>query len=100
MEEDASVAARLGVHFRVTVERRLDGAVAVGNHKMSTLQDLEKGKPTEIDALLGVICVLGDLVGCPTPLADALLALVKQKKRVLLESRQKGGQDSRTIDVD
>lgn len=85
MVEAQEVAGRLGVKFRVTIERRLDGAAAVGNHKMSTLQDLERGKPTEIDALLGVISELGRMVDCPTPLADALLALVKQKERILLE---------------
>lgn len=85
MMEAREVAERLGVHFRVTIERRLDGAGAVGDHKMSTLQDIECGKPTEIDALLGVISELGSLVGSPTPLADALLALVKQKERMRLE---------------
>lgn len=85
MMEAREVAERLGVHFRVTIERRLDGAGAVGDHKMSTLQDIESGKSTEIDALLGVISELGSMVESPTPLADALLALVKQKERILIE---------------
>ena len=84
MQEAEKVASHLGVHFRVGIERRLDGASAIIGHKMSTLQDLERGRPLEMDALLGVVEELGRMVGEPTPLAEALLALVNLKERVRL----------------
>jgi 2-dehydropantoate 2-reductase len=82
MLEGQAVAERLGVHFRVDVERRIDGAGAVGAHKTSTLQDLERGRPMEIDALVTVVQELGRLVDLPTPTIDTVLALVQQRARI------------------
>ena len=82
MLEGQTVAERLGVHFRVDVERRIDGAGAVGAHKTSTLQDLERGRPMEIDALVTVVQELGRLVDLPTPTIDTVLALVQQRARI------------------
>jgi 2-dehydropantoate 2-reductase len=79
MAEAQAIGDRLGVHFRVDIERRLDGAGAVGAHRTSMLQDLERGRPMEIDPLVTVIQELGRMVGVPTPTVDTVLALVQQR---------------------
>lgn len=82
MLEAKDIAERFGVHFRVDVERRIDGAGAVGAHKTSMLQDLEAGRPMEIDPLLTVVQEMGRLVDQPTPTIDAVLALIKLREKV------------------
>ena len=82
MVEAQSVGHRLGVHFRVNVERRIDGAGAVVGHKTSMLQDLERGRPMEVDALVTVVQELGVLVDVPTPTIDTVLALIQQRGEV------------------
>ncbi len=84
MLEAKGIAEQFGVHFRVDVERRINGAGAVGAHKTSTLVDLENGRPMEIDPLLTVVQEMGRLVGEPTPTIDVVLALVKQRERMAL----------------
>ncbi|WP_354683634.1 2-dehydropantoate 2-reductase [Cupriavidus necator] len=79
MVEAQAIAQRFGVKFRVDVERRIDGAGAVGAHKTSMLQDLEAGRAMEIDPLLTVVQEMGRLVGEPTPMCDAVLGLIKQR---------------------
>jgi 2-dehydropantoate 2-reductase len=81
MEEAAMVADALGVHFPITVEKRIDGAGEVGAHKTSMLQDLERGRPMEIDALLGAVVEFADLATLETPLCRAILALVRERAR-------------------
>lgn len=82
MAEAQAVGEALGVKFAVDVEKRIDGAGAVGAHKTSMLQDLERGRPMEIDALVTSVQELGRLVGVETPFLDAVLALVKQRARI------------------
>jgi 2-dehydropantoate 2-reductase len=82
MEESEKIARRIGVHFRVGIDRRIDGAAAVGAHRTSMLQDLEKQRPLELDALLTVVQELGRLVDVDTPIIDAVLALAQQMGRV------------------
>lgn len=82
MEEAEKIARRIGVHFRVDIERRINGAASVGAHRTSMLQDLEKGRALEIDALLTVVQEMGRLVDVATPTIDAVLALVQQLGRV------------------
>jgi 2-dehydropantoate 2-reductase len=82
MVEAEAVARALGVRFAITVDRRLDGAGEVGVHKTSMLQDLERGRPLEIDALLGAVVELGEMVGQPMPLSTAVLALVRERARL------------------
>ncbi len=82
MEEAEKIARRIGVHFRVNIERRIDGAAAVGAHRTSMLQDLDKRRPLELDALLTVVQELGRLVNVDTPIIDAILALAQQMGRV------------------
>jgi 2-dehydropantoate 2-reductase len=85
MVEAKGIGDRLGVHFRVDVEKRLDGAGAVGAHKTSMLQDLEQGRPMEVDPLLTVVQEVGRLVGQATPVIDIVLALIKQRERMAHE---------------
>ncbi|GAB7545884.1 2-dehydropantoate 2-reductase [Cupriavidus sp. 8B] len=82
MLEAQAIAERFGVRFRVDVERRIDGAGAVGAHKTSMLQDLEAGRAMEIDPLLTVVQEMGRLVEQPTPMVDAVLGLIKQRERM------------------
>jgi 2-dehydropantoate 2-reductase len=82
MLEAQAVGERLGVRFGVDVERRIEGAAAVGAHKTSMLQDLERGRPMEIDALVTAVQEMGRLVGVATPAIDAVLALVAQRARL------------------
>jgi 2-dehydropantoate 2-reductase len=85
MLEAQRIAEQFGVHFRVDVERRIDGAGKVGAHKTSTLVDLEHRRPLEIDPLLTVVQEMGRLVGEPTPTCDAVLALIKLRERIMLQ---------------
>jgi 2-dehydropantoate 2-reductase len=82
MIEAQAIGEKLGVRFAVDVERRIDGAAAVGAHRTSMLQDLEKGRPMEIDALVAAVQELGVLVGVETPTINTVLALVQQRARV------------------
>ena len=77
MSEAQSIANKLGVTFRVSLEKRIDGAERVGKHKTSMLQDVEAGKALEIDALVGTVVELGKLTNTPTPYIDAVYAAVK-----------------------
>lgn len=82
MEEAEKIARRIGVHFRVDIEKRINGAAAVGAHRTSMLQDLDKGRPIELDALLSVVQEMSRLVDVETPAIDIVLALTKQMGRV------------------
>ncbi|MCB1489500.1 MAG: 2-dehydropantoate 2-reductase [Bauldia sp.] len=77
MVEAQAIGEKLGVAFPVDVDRRIEGAGAVGPHKTSMLQDLELGRPMEIDALVTAVQELGRLVGVATPAIDSVLALVR-----------------------
>ena len=82
MVEAQTIAQKLGVRFPIPVDQRIDGAAAVGAHKTSMLQDLERGRPMEIDALVTAVADMGRLVEVPTPAIDAVLALVRLRARV------------------
>lgn len=79
MLEAQAIGEKLGVKFPVSVEKRIDGAAAVGAHKTSMLQDLERGRPMEIDALVTAVQEMGRLTATPTPYIDAVLALIQQR---------------------
>lgn len=81
MEEAEKIARRIGVHFRVDITRRIDGAASVGAHRTSMLQDIDKGRPIELDALLGVVQEMARIVDVETPAIDTVLALAKQRGR-------------------
>src|SRR5579883_1088414 len=81
MEEASAVAEALGARFAVSIDKRIDGAGEVGVHKTSMLQDLERGRPMEIDALLGAVVELGRLTAKPMPLCEAVLAMLRERAR-------------------
>jgi 2-dehydropantoate 2-reductase len=82
MVEAQAIGEALGVKFPIDVERRIDGGAAVGAHRTSMLQDLDLGRPMEIDALGGAVQELGRSTGIATPSIDMILALVQQRARV------------------
>ncbi len=82
MVEAQAIGERLGVRFAVDVDRRIAGAAAVGAHKTSMLQDLERGRAMEIDALVGAVVELGRLTEVATPTIENVLALVRQRGRI------------------
>ncbi|MDF2618107.1 MAG: 2-dehydropantoate 2-reductase [Xanthobacteraceae bacterium] len=82
MLEAQEIAVQSGVNFRVGVERRIDGAGAVGAHKTSMLQDLERSRAMEIDPLVTVVQEMGKLAGIPTPTIDVVLSLVRQRAQI------------------
>lgn len=77
MTEAQTIANKLGITFRVPLERRIAGAEKVGHHKTSMLQDVEARRPLETDALLGAVVELGRLTETPTPHLDTVYALTK-----------------------
>jgi 2-dehydropantoate 2-reductase len=81
MEEAQAVGEALGAKFAISIDKRMDGAGEVGMHKTSMLQDLERGRPMEIDALLGAVVELADLMKLQTPLCKTVLALVRERAR-------------------
>jgi 2-dehydropantoate 2-reductase len=83
MREAQAVAQKLGVAFRVTLEKRIEGAASVGRHKTSMLQDVEAGRAIEIDALLGAVVELGELAGVPTPTIRAIYQAAKLLDRTM-----------------
>jgi 2-dehydropantoate 2-reductase len=81
MVESMQVAAALGARITVTVEERLGLARKLGSAKISMLQDLERGRPLEIDAIIGAVAELGRRAGVPTPTLDGVEALVRERVR-------------------
>lgn len=81
MLEGQRVAEALGVRFAIDVDKRIAGAAEVGAHKTSMLQDLQRGRPMEIEALLGAVVELADLVNEPAPTCRTVLALVRARAR-------------------
>jgi len=81
MVEAQAVAEKLGVKFPLDVDARIAGAADVGEHKPSTLVDLERGRPMEIGPILGDVVEMGRIPSVPTPSCDVVLALVRQTAR-------------------
>jgi 2-dehydropantoate 2-reductase len=81
MLEGQAVAEKLGVRFAIDVDKRIAGGAEVGAHKTSMLQDLERGRPMEIDALLGAVVELAELVEVPVPTCRTVLGLVRARGR-------------------
>jgi 2-dehydropantoate 2-reductase len=77
MTEAQNIAHKLGISFRVPLEKRIAGAEKVGHHKTSMLQDVEAGRDLEIDALLGAVVELARLTETPTPHLDTVYSLTK-----------------------
>jgi 2-dehydropantoate 2-reductase len=87
MREAETVANKLGVTFRVTLDKRIAGAEKVGRHKTSMLMDIEAGRGPEIDALVGSVVELGRFTDTATPHIDAVYALVKMLERTMTDEQ-------------
>jgi 2-dehydropantoate 2-reductase len=85
MTEAQQIAEKLGASFRVSLDRRIEGAEGVGKHKTSMLQDLEVGKALEIDGMLGVVVELGEQTDTPTPAINTVFALVSLLNKTVQE---------------
>jgi len=81
MLEAQAIGERLGARFAIDIDKRIDAAAAVGEHKTSMLQDLENGRTMEIDALVTSVQELGQLVNSPTPTIDIVLDLLTARAR-------------------
>ena len=93
MIEAEAVAGKLGIEMPISIDQRMAGAEKVGAHKTSMLQDLEAGRPLEIEAVVGAIIELGDRLGVPMPATRAVYACAKmadeKRQRVMQESKLK-----------
>jgi len=87
MREAQAVAHKLGIEFRVSLDKRIAGAEKVGKHKTSMLQDVEAGRAPEIDALVGAVVELARLTETPTPHIDTVYSLVKLLARTMEDQR-------------
>jgi 2-dehydropantoate 2-reductase len=81
MVEAQAIGEALGIRFGIDVDKRIAGAAEVGAHRTSMLQDLERGRPMEIDALLGVVVEFAELLNLPAPTCRTVLALVRARAR-------------------
>jgi 2-dehydropantoate 2-reductase len=84
MAETEAVAGKLGIELPISIDQRIAGAEKVGAHKTSMLQDLEAGRPMEIEAVVGAVVELGERLGVPMPATRTVYACVKlldDKKR-------------------
>ncbi len=88
MTEAQAIGTKLGVPFKVSLEKRIAGAEAIGAHKTSMLQDVESGRVLELDALVKSVIELGRITGTPTPTIDSVYALAALLARTL--AQQKG----------
>ena len=79
MNEAKTIGEKLGANFRLSIEKRIKGAEAVGNHKTSMLQDLEARRPMEIDAIVTAVQELGKITNTPTTVLDLISSLLRQK---------------------
>ena len=77
MREAQTVGEKLGIRFRIPIEKRIAGAAAVGEHKTSMLQDVEAGRALELEALVGAVIELGRITGTPTPHISAIYACAR-----------------------
>jgi len=85
MREAQQIGEKLGVQFKVSLDKRIAGAQAVGRHKTSMLQDVEQGRPLELQALVGSVLELGVITGTPTPTIHAVHALASLLAKTLSE---------------
>jgi 2-dehydropantoate 2-reductase len=87
MREAQAIGDKVGARFLVSLERRIQGAKAVGQHKTSMLQDVEAGRPLEIEALIGSVIELGKATATPTPYLSALYACTSLLQKTLRDQR-------------
>ena len=87
MAETQAVAEKLGIRFRIGIDKRIAGAEAVGEHKTSMLQDVEAGRGLELEALVGSVVEMARLTGTPTPHVDAVYAVTSLLAKTLADQR-------------
>jgi 2-dehydropantoate 2-reductase len=90
MAEAQQIGEKLGIAFRHTIDKRIAGAEAVGEHKTSMLQDVEAGRPLEIEALVGAVVELGRLTDTPTPHIDSVYACASFLNESLIANAPSG----------
>jgi 2-dehydropantoate 2-reductase len=88
MAEAQAIGEKLGVQFKISIDKRIAGAEAVGAHKTSMLQDVEAGRALELEALVGAVVELGRITGVPTPTIAAIYAVTRLLGQTLA---QQGG---------
>ncbi|PPR10201.1 MAG: hypothetical protein CFH41_01936 [Alphaproteobacteria bacterium MarineAlpha11_Bin1] len=81
MREVRSVGEALGIEFNATIQERLESTKRIADHKTSILQDLEFGRPMEVDGITGAVVELGRLLGVQTPMIDLIYSLMRQRAR-------------------
>jgi 2-dehydropantoate 2-reductase len=77
MQEVEEVSRKMGMELPITIDQRMAGAEKVGEHKTSMLQDLEAGRPMELEALVGAVIELGERVGLAMPYTRTVYGLTK-----------------------
>jgi len=87
MREAQAVAEKLGVEFKISLDKRIAGAEAVGAHKTSMLQDVEHGRALELDALVGSVVELGRITGTPVPIIEAVYAMASLLGKTLADGK-------------
>jgi 2-dehydropantoate 2-reductase len=87
MAETQAVAEKLGVRIRISIDKRIAGAAAVGEHKTSMLQDVEAGRPLELVALMGSVVEMARLTETPTPHVDAIYAVASLLSKTLIDTQ-------------
>lgn len=88
MTEAQAVGEKLGVQFKISIDKRIAGAQAVGAHKTSMLQDIESGKALELEALLGSVIELGKVVEVATPTLETVYAMARLLEQSVLRKGQ------------
>jgi 2-dehydropantoate 2-reductase len=97
MREAQVVAEKLGVRFRIPLERRIEGARRVGQHKTSTLHDVEQGRPLELQAILGAVFELAQMTGTPAPYLEAVYACASLLEKTLADGNGRLRVQSRRV---
>ncbi|MBL8478992.1 MAG: 2-dehydropantoate 2-reductase [Sterolibacteriaceae bacterium] len=87
MAEAQAIGEKLGVKFKVSIDKRIAGAESIGAHKTSMLQDVEAGRALELDALVGSVVEMGRITGLPTPHIDAVYACAKLLDKTLQDAK-------------
>jgi 2-dehydropantoate 2-reductase len=91
MLEAQAVAGKLGLELPITIDQRMAGAEKVGEHKTSMLQDLEVGRPLELEAIVGAVVELGERLGVPMPHMRSVYACTKLLERAAAAKTQPTG---------
>jgi 2-dehydropantoate 2-reductase len=89
MAEAQAIGEKLGVQFKIPIDKRIAGAEGVGAHKTSMLQDVEQGKALELEAIVGSIVELAHITSASIPTTSTVYALVKLLEKTLLSQQGK-----------